>query len=121
MNHKEIEEEAAETYRREPHILQKWFSMGDIISLVAMLVALGVTFGSLSKDIETVKGDVASLKAQRITPGAETALATIRARDESQDEQLRALRDEMRDQRREILDGINKLDVKLEEHMDRRP
>jgi len=103
-----------------PHFIQRWFSFGDVISLVAMLVALGVTYGSLSKDLETLRADVATLKAQRITPGAETALAGIQQRDMSQDQQLASLRDEMREQRREILDGINRIDIKLEEHMDRR-
>ena len=103
----------------QQHFIQRWFSFGDVISLVAMLVALGVTYGSLSKDLETLRADVATLKAQRITPGAETALAGIQQRDQSQDAQLQSLREEMRDQRREILEGINRLDLKLEQHMDR--
>ena len=105
----------------EQHFLQRWFSVGDVVSLAAMLVALGITYGSLSRDVDALKAEVTGLRNQRITPGAETALATIRARDEAQDDQIRALRDEMREQRREILDGINRIDVKLEEHMDRRP
>ena len=101
------------------HFLRRWFSVGDIISLIAMLVALGVTYGSLSKDIEVMKQDVAELKGQRITAGAEVALAQIQARDSNQDQQLNALRAEMQAQRGEILDGINKIEAKLDAHMDR--
>jgi hypothetical protein len=104
---------------QERHFLQRWFSIGDAISLVAMLVALGMTFGSLSKDVDSIKMNVAELRAQRITPGAEIAMATIRAKDDAQDKQLDALRQEMMMQRREILDGINAIDAKLDAHMDR--
>ena len=104
---------------QEKHFIQKWFSIGDAISLAAMLIALGVTYGSLSKDVESIKMDVAELKAQRITPGAEVALAQMQARDNSQDQQLAALRQEMREQRSEILAGINRIDMQLEQHMDR--
>lgn len=103
----------------ERHIIQKWFSIGDIVSLVAMLVALGVTYGSLSRDVDALKNDVSELKTVRITPGAETALATMRARDESQDQQLIALRQEMREQRKEIMDALRAIETQLESHMDR--
>jgi hypothetical protein len=105
----------------DSHILQRWFSVGDIVSLVAMLLALGITYGSLSRDVESLKSDVAELRAMRITPGAETALASMRARDESQDQQLIALRQEMREQRREILDGIRAIEAQLDAHMSQRP
>lgn len=103
----------------ERHILQKWFSVGDIVSLVAMLLALGVTYGSLSRDVDSLKDTVSELKAVRITPGAETQLATMRARDESQDQQLIALRQEMRDQRKEILDALRAIEAQLDSHMER--
>lgn len=103
----------------ERHIIQKWFSVGDIVSLIAMLLALGVTYGALSRDVDALQEDVAELKTVRITPGAETALATMRARDESQDQQLIALRQEMREQRKEIMDALRAIETQLESHMDR--
>ena len=104
----------------DSHILQRWFSVGDIVTLVAMLLALGVTYGSLSRDVEALKSGVAEMRAMRITPGAETALATMRARDESQDEQLIAMRQEMREQRREILEGLRAIEAQLDSHMGQR-
>ena len=104
-----------------PHFIQRWFSIGDAISLAAMLVALGVTYGSLSKDVDSIKQDVAELRAQRITPGAEIALAQVQSRDANQDQQLSELRNEMQEQRREILSGIKAIEAKLDSHMDRAP
>jgi hypothetical protein len=102
----------------EKHILQRWFSIGDLISLIAMLLALAYTYGSLSRDVESVKTDISQLKSQRITPGAESALASIVAKDAAQDDAIRALREELRYQRNEILDAITKLDARLEQHSD---
>jgi hypothetical protein len=97
----------------EQHFIQKWFSIGDVITLVVMLIALGVSFGSLSKDVDSLKDDVYALKNMRMTAGAEVAISTIRVKDENQDEQIAALRDELRYQRAEILNAIGKLDAKL--------
>ena len=99
---------------QEAHFLQRWFSIGDVISLIAMLLALGVTFGALSKDMEVVKQNVSELRAQRITPGAETALATITARDDAQDDQIRAIKEELRYQRGEILSALARLEARMD-------
>lgn len=93
--------------------IQRWFSIGDVITLVVMLLALGVSFGSLSKDVDALKQDVYALKTQRMTAGAEVAISTIRVKDEAQDQQISALRDELRYQRAEILNAIGKIDSKL--------
>lgn len=96
-----------------PFTIQRWFSIGDVITLVVMLLALGVSFGSLSKDVDALKADVYSLKTMRMTAGAEVAISTIRVKDDTQDEQIRALREELRYQRAEILNAIGKIDAKL--------
>jgi hypothetical protein len=97
----------------------RWFSLGDVMSVGVMLVALGVTYGALNKDVASLSSDVSDLKQQRITPGAEIGLAQLQAKDASQDEQIRFLRQEMFEQRREILDGIKSINDKFESHINR--
>lgn len=101
-------------HEEERHWLQRWFSMGDAISMIVTLVALGVAFGSLSKDVEVLREDLVAIKRQAITPGAQAELAAVHQRNASQDQQLAELREEMRDQRREILAALDRLEDKLD-------
>ena len=98
------------------HFLQRWFSIGDLLSMMATLVALGVVYGAISKDVETLREDVGELKQQRITPGAAIEIATMRAIDANQDRQIIELRDELRSSRREILDSLARVEGRLEAH-----
>lgn len=102
----------------EPHLMQKWFSIGDLISAAVMLVGLGAVWGNLSKDVQGLQREVSDLKTMTrgMTPGAAEALATIRAKDASQDQQLMELRQELRESRAEILSEVRMIRTELNEH-----
>jgi hypothetical protein len=100
------------------HILRRWFSVGDLLSAVATLVALGAVWGSLSKDVANLQDEVSDLKtmSRGMTPGAAEALATIKAKDSAQDQQLVELRYELRESRAEILGEVRALRDELINH-----
>lgn len=100
------------------HILRRWFSIGDLISAVAMLIGMGAMWGSLSKDVATLGAQVSDLRtlARGMTPGAAEALASMRAKDAAQDQQLAEQRQEMRESRSEILTEIRALRVEIISH-----
>jgi hypothetical protein len=100
------------------HILRRWFSVGDLLSAVATLVAIGAVWGNLSKDVQTLQADVSELKtlSRGVTPGAAEALASVNAKDVSQDQQLAELRYELRESRAEILGEVRALRDELINH-----
>lgn len=100
----------------DTHILRRWFSIGDLLSAVVTLVALGMVWGSLSSEVRMLQRDVNELKGRDITPGARTEIATIKARDDAQDRELFALREELRASRREITESLLRLEAKLDRH-----
>ena len=103
-------------------VLRRWISFGDLFVLVSAILAIGVMWGSLSKDLDAVRDDVALLMQQQrsMTPQAATEIASIRQKDMAQDEQLRELKEELRSSRREILDGLARLESQLDEHSGKR-
>jgi hypothetical protein len=94
----------------DTHILRRWFSIGDLLSAVVTLIALGMVWGSLSSEVRVLDRD--------ITPGARTEIATMRAKDDAHDRELGAIREEMRESRREITEALLRLEVKLDRHDD---
>jgi len=102
----------------DTHILRRWFSIGDLLSAVVTLIALGIVWGSLSSEVRMLQRDVNELKGRDITPGARTEIATMRAKDDAQDRELGAIREEMRESRREITEALLRLEVKLDRHDD---
>lgn len=99
-----------------PHVLQRWFSVGDILSLVGMFIALGSVYGSLSQRLERVQQDVSELATRDITPGARAELARVAAKDVAQDAAIIEMRLDMRQQRQEILESLGRLENKLDQH-----
>lgn len=98
------------------HILRRWFSIGDVLSAVAMLAALAASYGALSARLDSLSLDVQELRARDITPGARTELARIDQRDAAQDDALRELRAELRLQRAEILGALARVEQELQAH-----
>ena len=98
------------------HFLRKWVSLGDVISLALSIAAIGVTYGQLSADLrhtnETVEQAMAAvrqLEQRDITPGARSQLAAIVATDAALQQQVTDIRNEMREQRREVVDAIGRV------------
>ena len=109
------------------HLLRRWVSLGDVISLALSIAAIGVTYGQLSADLrhtnETVDAAmqaVRELQNRDITPGARTQLAAIMATDQSLQQQVTDIREEMREERREIMEAIARVESKLDQHSERR-
>ena len=108
------------------HFLRRWVSLGDVISLALSIAAIGVTYGQLSSDLrhtnETVEQAMAAvteLQQRDITPGARTQLAAIVATDQALQQQVTDIRNEMRDQRREVVEAIGRVEAKLDQHAER--
>ena len=98
------------------HVLRRWFSIGDVLSAIVMVTALAASYGNLSARLEVVQRDMTEMKTRDITPGARAELSRMTAHDAAQDQQIAELRVEMRDQRREILESLARLEAKLENH-----
>ena len=106
---------------QDGHVLRKWISVGDIIVLATALIAIGVNNGSISTKVNALGTQVAELRAIQSgpTPGAAQALAAIQEKDRAQDQAILELRAEIRDSRREIIDMLNDIDVKMDRHLDK--
>ena len=109
------------------HLLRRWVSLGDVISLALSIAAIGVTYGQLSADLrhtnETVDAAMSAvreLQSRDITPGARTQLAAIMATDHALQQQVTDIREEMREERREIMEAIARVETKLDDHAERR-
>jgi predicted nucleic acid-binding Zn-ribbon protein len=63
---------------------------------------------------------VAELRARDITPGARMEIASIQATDRAIQQQVNDLRDELRAQRTEIRETMQRIELKLDEHDDPR-
>lgn len=104
--------------KEEPttHILQRWISMGDILVLLFSALGLAVSYGKLSSDLASVTREVRDLQNRDITPGARSALSAITARDEAQDDQIADVRLELREQRREMIERLARIETALSDH-----
>ena len=98
------------------HVLRRWISVGDILVLFFSALGLAVSYGKLSSDLESVTREVRDLQTRDITPGARSALSAIAARDEAQDEQISDIRLELRDQRREMIERLARIESALADH-----
>lgn len=92
---------------------RRWMSVGDMITLAVTVVAFAFGYGSLSKDVDTIKTDVASLKARDITPGAERRIAVLEM-------QVAQQRIDSQDWRREVREQLDRIEAKVEAHMEAR-
>ena len=99
----------------EQRTLQRWFSIGDLLSIIVMLVGLGTVYGSLSQRLERVQQDVAEMASRDITPGARAELARVMAKDAAQDAMILEVRVDMRQQRQEILESLQRLETKFDD------
>ncbi len=106
--------------QQEPdgHVLRRWFSVGDLAGMIGTLIGLGVVWGNLSAELRVLQRDVTELQARDITPGARTQLAAIQATDTAMQQQINDIRQEMREQRREIIDSLTRVEAKLDQHDD---
>lgn len=100
----------------DPRHWRNWISAGDLLTATGLLVAMSIGWGSISKDVETLRDDIADLKAQRISAGAAEAIAGINQRDQAQDRELAELKAELREQRREIMEALNRVETELKAH-----
>ena len=94
----------------------RWVSIETVISVLVMLVGLGTVYGSLSTRLASLSDDVAELKGRDITPGARMEIASIHATDRAIQQQVDDLRDEMRAERKEIREALQRVEQKLDEH-----
>lgn len=100
----------------EIQTIKRWFSIGDILTGVAMLAALAASYGSLSARLDSLQMDINDLQSRDITPGARSEIATLQAKDVAQDAAIQELRLQLREQRSEILQSLQRLETKLENH-----
>jgi hypothetical protein len=99
------------------HFIRRFVSMGDIIGLFLSLLVFVYGYGSLSKDVETIRANLTELNSRNITPGAQMEIAQLKAMEISQNAQINELRTDLRDSRRELLDEMRLVGAKLDDHM----
>lgn len=111
----------AQEAQQEPdgHILRRWVSMGDVLVMLTSLSVFAFGYGQLSRDVASLTRAMQELQARDITPGARASIERLIAKDIAQDEALAEIRIEAREQRREIMEALARLETKLENH-DRR-
>ena len=100
----------------EEKVLKRWFSVGDLLTVLAMVVALSVSHGRLSTQVEALSRAMDDMRKQDITSGARTGIAELAAHDNAQDRQIEQLWQELRSQRAEITASLNRLEAKLDTH-----
>ena len=103
----------------DPRHWRNWISAGDILTAAMLLAAMAAGWGSISKDVTVLRDDIADLKSQRMTAGAAEAIAAMTQKDLSQDRDIAEFREELRTQRREIMDSLLRLEAEIKSH-DRR-
>ena len=59
------------------HWVQRWFSFGDLLSLVVMLVVFVGGYAQLQRDVKALQEDVTEMRAVQITPGAATRITSL--------------------------------------------
>lgn len=102
------------------HLLRRWVSFGDVLVLLTTLAVFSFGYGRLSRDVEALSNSMAELQARDITPGARSQLAAIVATDTAMQQQITDIRGELRDQRREVVEAIARVEAKLDAHSERR-
>lgn len=115
----------AQEAQQEPdgHILRRWVSMGDVLVMLTSLSVFAFGYGQLSRDVASLTRAMQELQGRDITPGARASIeritASVTAQEAAQNAQISELRIEMREQRREIMESLARLEAQLDNH-DRR-
>lgn len=100
-----------------PHrILQRWVSLGDILVLVSALIVFAFGYGRLSRDVEALTRAVMELQSRDITPGAASAIASINATINAQENQIERTRMDSMEFRREVRESLARIEAKLDSH-----
>lgn len=98
------------------HWIQSWFSFGDILSLVVMLVVFAGGYAQLRRDVQVLQQDMTTMKNVQITPGAATRITSL----ETSVEWMRRSTEEDRKQaaefRAEMRSQMNRIETALNEH-----
>ena len=100
--------------------IKRWFSIGDLLSAGALLVAIAVSYGSMSSRLDNLSADINEIQRRDITPGAATQIAAMQARDAAQDAAIQELRLQLREQRSEILSTLQRVEERLQQHDSKR-
>lgn len=90
--------------------LAKWISVGDILVLLFSVIGLAVSYGKLSADLAAVTREVRELQGRDITPGARSEISALRVQDASQTQQIADVRLELREQRREMIERLARIE-----------
>lgn len=101
------------------HILRRWISVGDVLTLVVSLTVMAFGYGRLSRDVESLTRAMEELQMRDMTPGARAQLSAIQATDAAMQQQINDLRVEMREERREVVEAITRMEAKFDRHAER--
>jgi predicted nucleic acid-binding Zn-ribbon protein len=88
--------------------------MGDVLTLVISLSIMAFGYGRLSRDVEALSTAMGELQRRDITPGARSQIAAIAVQDAAMQQQINDLRAELREQRREVIASLDRLEAKLD-------
>jgi len=100
------------------HFIRRWVSFGDIITLIASLLVFSFGYGSLSKDVEQVKVQLAAIQNRDITPGAAVKISSLEVKVSSIEREAQQQRDDAADYRAQIREQLNRIEAKIDAHMD---
>ena len=97
----------------------KHFHLGNAITLVISLIALGITWGTLKSDIEGMKEDISYNSRLLLdpagTPGANKRISMVELTDSIMAKDLMQQRTEMADYRREIKAQLDRIEDKIDD------
>jgi predicted nucleic acid-binding Zn-ribbon protein len=100
----------------DKHLLAKHFSLGDIISLVTLLVVFAAGYGRLESQVTGMQAQLRELTEREITPGAATRLATVETEQAAVRRELIQARDDSMEFRREVRQSLERIEAKLDNH-----
>lgn len=103
----------------DKHFLVKHVSLGDVLVLVSSLIVFAFGYGRLSRDVESLTRAMMELQGRDITPGARSEIAAIRATDAAIQQQVTDLRTELREQRKDIVVRLERIEEQLDRHSER--
>jgi acyl-CoA reductase-like NAD-dependent aldehyde dehydrogenase len=103
----------------EKHVLQKWVSVGDIVTLLVSLAVFAYGYGRLSADVSTLARDINTLQGREITPGAAQKIAAIEAQVQAVERAHAEAARMASEDRRDILNRLDRMEAKLDAHMEK--
>ena len=97
-------------------VLKRWFSIGDVLTVMAMIAAIAISHGRQSARLDSLSQAVQHLQSRDITPGAAQRIDVLEERDLARQRELAAMREDAAEFRTEVRASLVRIEAKLDEH-----